>query len=131
MHRKLITSAVLLTLLAFVAGCAYPNQFHNVRTESPHAVLVGKGVTLFHINEQPSSFWRTRERFRVPPGTTTVRVISGYRGEVHYPVLRFNAEAGHRYSVQRQQSAGSDLILLRDGVERVVAQLEREGEAVR
>jgi hypothetical protein len=91
MRRKPITSAVVLTLLAFASGCAYPNQFHNVRTESPHAVLVGKRVTLFHINEQPTSFWRTRERFRVPPGTTTVRVISGHRGEVHYPLLRATA----------------------------------------
>ena len=131
MNRKLITLAFEFTLLALAAGCAYPNQFHNVRTKSPHAVLVGEGVTLFHINNEPTGFWRTRERFRVPPGTTTVRVISGHRGEVHYPVLRFTAEAGHRYSVQRQQSAGSDLILLRDGVERVVARLEREGEAVR
>ena len=121
-----MTRLLSFTLLAFVAGCAYPNQFRNVRAESPHAVLVGEGVTLFHINGQPTRFWRARERFCVPPGTTTVRVISGYRGEVDYPLLRFTAEAGHRYSVQRQQSAGSDLILLLDGAERVVAQLERE-----
>ena len=114
------------TLAMLVAGCAYPNQFLNVRAESPHAVLVGDGVKLMHINDQPTSFWRTRERFRISPGSTTVRVISGYRGEVHYPLLRFTAEAGHAYSVHRRQIPGSDTIVLRDGDGRVVAQIEGE-----
>ncbi|MEY4387140.1 MAG: hypothetical protein RLY20_2423 [Verrucomicrobiota bacterium] len=121
-----IYSFGVLTLAMLFAGCAYPNQFRSVRADSPHAVLRGEGVKLMHINEQPTSFWRTRERFRVPPGSTTVRVISGYRGDVHYPLLRFIAEAGHSYSVQRQQSGGSDTIVLRDGDARVVAQMERE-----
>ena len=121
-----MTRILSFTLLAFVAGCAYPNQFRNVRTDAPHAVLAGDGVKLMHINAQPTSFWRTRERFRILPGSTTVRVISGFRGEVDYPLLRFTAEAGHSYSVQRQQSAGSDAIVLRNGGERVVARMERE-----
>lgn len=115
-----------LALATLVAGCAYPNQFRNVRADSPHAVLVGQGVKLMHINDQPTSFWRTRERFCISPGLTRVRVISGYRGDVNYPLLRFTAEAGHSYSVRRQQSGGSDSIVLRDGEERVVAQLETE-----
>jgi len=121
-----IVSLGALTLTMLVAGCAYPNQFRNVRADSPHAVLVGDSVKLFHINDQPTSFWRTRERFRISPGSTTVRIIAGYYGDVHYPLLRFTAEAGHTYLVQRQQSGGSDSILLQDGGERVVAQLERE-----
>lgn len=79
-----------------------------------------------HINEQPTSFWRCREQFRVSPGSVTLRVISGYRGDVHYPLIRFTAEAGHTYSVRRQQSASSDRIIVRDAGERMVAQPERE-----
>ena len=79
-----------------------------------------------HINDQPTSFWRSRERFRVSPGSTTLRAISGYRGDVRYPLLQFTAEAGHSYSVQRQRSDDSDRVIVRDAGERVIAQTERE-----
>lgn len=115
------------TLLVFVAGCSYPNQFRNISADSPHAVLVGDGAKLFHINGQPTSFWRTRERFRIPAGLTTVRVISGYYGDVHYPLIRFTAEGSHSYSIVHQRIAGSDSVILLDGRERL-AQVERERE---
>ena len=121
-----LSSLAPLALAASLAGCAYPNQFRDVRTDSPHAVLVGDGVKLMHINDQPTSFWRSSERFHISPAPTTVRVIAGYRGDIHYPLLRFTAETGHSYSVQRQHSDGSDRIILRDGGEHVVAQAERE-----
>jgi hypothetical protein len=121
-----MTRILSFTFLTFVAGCAYPNQFRNVRTDSPHAVLVGDGVTLMHIKDQPTSFWRTRERFRVSPGSTTVHVISGYRGDVHYPLIRFTAEADHSYSVQRQRADDSDRVIVREAGERIVAQAKRE-----
>lgn len=119
--------SVTLSLFAavLVAGCAYPNQFRNVGIVYPHAVLVGEDVTLFHINGQPTSFWRFRERFCVPPGPTTVRVISGRQGEVEFPLLRFTAEAGQTYSIQRKHGGGSDRIVLRNRGERVVVELER------
>lgn len=112
--------------LVLLASCAYPNQFRNVRADSPHAVVVGEGVRLMHINDQPTSFWRSRERFWVSPGSVTVRTISGYRGDVHYPLLRFRAEAGHTYLVQRQRAEGSDRVIIRDAGERIIAQAERE-----
>jgi hypothetical protein len=115
------------TLLVFAAGCSYPNQFRNIPTDSPHAVLVGDGVTLFYINGQPTSFWRMRERFRIPGGLTTVRVISGYYGDVQYPLIQFTAEASHSYSIVHQRIAGSDSVILLDGRERL-AQVEREQE---
>ena len=121
-----LLSFTLLVLVALAAGCTYPNQFQNVRTDSPHAVLVGDGVKLTHINDQPTSFWRPSERFRISPGLTTVRVIAGYRGDVHYPLIRFTAEAGHSYSAQRQHRDGADRVVLQDGGEHVVAQAERQ-----
>jgi hypothetical protein len=121
-----MTRILSFTFLALVGGCAYPNQFRNVRTDFPHAVLAGDGVKLTHINGQPTSFWRTRERFRVSPGSTTVRVISGYRGDVQYPPVRFTTEAGHSYSVQRQRAEGSDRVIVREAGEHILAQAERE-----
>lgn len=75
--NTLVSVTPSLFAAVLVAGCAYPNQFRNIRADSPYAVLVGEDVTLFHINGQPTSFWRFRERFFVAPGPTTVRVISG------------------------------------------------------
>ena len=98
----------LSMLLILAAGCAYPNQFHNVRIESPHANLVGYGVKLTHINDQPTSFWRSSEQFRISPGPNTVRVIAGYRGDVRYPLLGFTAQAGGIYSVQQEHSDNFD-----------------------
>lgn len=110
---------------ALLAGCAYPNQFRNGRAVSVHAVLVGEDVRLPHINGQPTSFWRFRERFRIPPGPTTVRVISGRLGELEFPLLQFEAQAGQKYLIQRKRGGGSDRIVLWDSVERVVVELER------
>lgn len=121
----LLSMTLSLFAAALLVGCAYPNQFRNVRGGSPHAVLVGEGVTLFHINGQPTSFWRFGERFCVSPGLTTVRVIAGRLGEVEFPLLRFTAEAGQTYSIQRNHGGGSDRIILRDRGERVVVELER------
>ncbi len=92
---------------------------------SPHALLVGEDVSLFHINGQPTSFWHFRERFWIPPGPTVVRVISGSPGEMEFPLLQFEAEVGQTYSIQRRRVGGSDRIILRDSGGRVVVELER------
>ena len=116
-----------LLLLPLLAGCAYSNQFREARTDSPHATLTGDGVKLIHLNGQPTSFWRSREVFRVPTGLTSVQVISGYRGEVHYRLLRFQAEPGHHYSIHRQQDPGSDAIVLQEDQEgRIMAREKPE-----
>ena len=121
-----ISSLTPLTLATLLAGCAFENQFRNVRTGSPHAVLIGDGVTLFHINGQPTSFWRCRERFRIPVGPTTVRTVAGYWDVHDYPLLRFTAEAGHTYSVQRQRTDNFDRVVVRDGASKLIAASERE-----
>ncbi len=123
--NTLVSVTPSLFAAVLVAGCAYSNQFRNIRAGSPHAVLVGEDVTLFHINGQPTSFWRFRERFFVVPGPTTVRVISGRLGEVEFPELRFTAEEGQTYSIQRKRGGGSDRIILRDSGGRVVVEPER------
>ena len=52
-------------------------------------------------------------------------MISGRLGEVEFPLLQFEAEAGQTYSIQRKRGGGSDRIILRDSLERVVVELER------
>lgn len=106
-------------------GMRLPQHIPQGSGGSPHAVLVGEDVSLFHINGQPTSFWRFRERFWIPPGPTMVRVISESLGEVEFPLLQFEAEAGQTYFIQRKRGGGSDRIILRESVERVVVELER------
>ncbi len=48
--NTLVSVTPSLFAAVLVAGCAYPNQFRNIRADSPYAVLVGEDVTLFHIN---------------------------------------------------------------------------------
>jgi len=120
-----LASLLPLLLSTLFTGCAYPNQFRNVRTDSAHAVVVGYGVTVMHINGQPTNFWRSRERFRVPPGATTLRAVAGHL-DIQTYVLPFTAEAGHTYSLRRQRADDSDRVVLRDGGEHVVAQAERQ-----
>ena len=121
-----MTRLYSFALALLLSGCAYPNQFRNVRTDSAHAILVGDGVTVMHINDQPTSFWRCRERFRVPPGATTLLTVAGHWDIQSYAVLPFTAEAGHTYSLLRQRTDGSDRVVLRDGSEHIVAQAERQ-----
>src|SRR5688500_511512 len=121
-----MTRIFCFTLFAFVAGCAYPNQFRNVQTDSPHAVLIGDGVKLTDINQQPTSFWSTRQRFRVSPGPIVMRVISRDRANVRYDSIQYTAEAGHQYSVQRERANGSDGVSVRNSSEQRVAVAKRE-----
>ena len=120
-----LTLLLPLVLATMLTGCAYPNQFRNVRADAPHAVLVGDGVTVMHINGQPTSFWRCRERFRVPPGATTLRAVAGH-WEIQTHAFPFTAEVGQTYSLRRQRADGSDRVVLRDSGEHVVAQAERQ-----
>jgi hypothetical protein len=114
-----------LALALLLSGCAYPNQFRGVRADAPHAVLVGDGVTVMHINDQPTSFWRCRERFLVPSGATTLRAVAGH-WDIQTYSLSFTAEAGHTYSLRRQRADASDRVVLRDSGEQIVAQAERQ-----
>lgn len=90
--------------LTSLAGCAYPNQFRNTDKSLPHAVLIGEGVKAFHINGQPTSFWRCRESFRIPVGRTTVRPLTGTWSYPDYPLVEFTAQAGFTCVLAHQES---------------------------
>jgi hypothetical protein len=125
--QRLWLALAFVAALLLVAGCSYPNQFRNVSSDTPHAVLVGQRVTASHINQQPTSFWRSRESYRIPPGPTTVRPVTGFWDFQDYPVIEFTAIAGHRYTLTHQQSNDSHRVLVwarpMDGAdERVVAE---------
>jgi hypothetical protein len=92
---------------AAVSGCANPNHFRNVETGAPHALLTAdagdhwgdRGPTVFAIDSKPTSFWRTKERFRLPPGPTTLKVIAD-REPYEFAPLSFDAIAGRHYHLR-------------------------------
>jgi hypothetical protein len=92
---------------AAVSGCAYPNQFRNVETGAPHALLTAdagdhrrdSGPTVFAIDSQPTSFWRSKERFRLPPGPTTLKVVAD-RQPYEFAPFSFDAIAGRHYHLR-------------------------------
>jgi hypothetical protein len=92
---------------AAISGCAYPNQFFNVETSTPHALLTtaagdhwrDREPTVFAVNSKPTSFWRTTERFLIPPGPTTVNVIAD-REPYGFAPLKFDAIAGRHYHLR-------------------------------
>jgi len=93
------------------AACRYPNEFRNTPGDAPHAVLGGTayphGGSVFptHINGQPTSFWRSRDVFRVPVGTTTVRAAYSDRREtVGFAPVEFAATAGGHYVITRDRA---------------------------
>lgn len=123
--RSLITFDVALCrstvssclVAAAISGCAYPNQFRNVATSAHHALLTAdagdrwsdRGPTVFAINSQPTSFWRTTERFHIPPGPTTLSVIAD-REPYEFAPLDFDATAGRHYHL-RYGGARSSVVL--------------------
>jgi len=115
-----------LLVAASFSGCAYPNQFRNARTDSPHAILIGHGVTVTHINDQPTAFWHCREKFRLPPSPTTVRTVAGHWKVHDYRALQFTAEANHSYSLRREQTGATDHVVLSDGQGRIIAKAARQ-----
>ena len=102
MTRLLTLTPLMLATL--VTGCAYPNQFRNVRTASPHAVVIGDKVGVMAINGQPTSFWRWSERFRIPLGTNVLHTAYSDRRETPgYAAVQFFATAGSEYVLARKQ----------------------------
>ncbi|MBL9167868.1 MAG: hypothetical protein JNN07_09025 [Verrucomicrobiales bacterium] len=91
-------------------GCRYPNQFQNVGSNSPHAVLTAeagatwrdRGPKVFTINAQPTSFWRSSERFQIPPGQVTLKVIAD-RFPYDFDPLTFMALDGRHYHIRYER----------------------------
>lgn len=119
------SSLLLLSLATLLTGCAYPNQFRNVRIDAPHAVVVGDGVAVMHINGQRTSFWQSRQRFHIPPGPTILRTVAGH-WDIRAYMLSFTAAGGHTYSLRRQRADTSDSVVLRDDSGQVVAEAESQ-----
>ena len=98
-----------LILTATISGCAYPNQFRDVSQHQPHAILAAEpssgffaaSLRITHINEQPTSFWRSHESFRIPPGSTLIRPIFCASEPYSYRPIRFTAATGHHYELRR------------------------------
>jgi len=73
----------------------------------PHAVLTAdsgehwrdSGPGIFTINSQRTSFWRSKERFRIPPGVTSLRVIAD-REPYGYAPFEFTAREGRHYHIR-------------------------------
>lgn len=91
----------------FLPWRAYPNQFQNVPPSSPHALLTCEDVpnwsdrcpTISHINGQKTSFWRSSERFTIPPEPVELRVIAN-EPPYDYSPLKFTPLADHHYEIR-------------------------------
>jgi len=109
-------SSILSLLLAMTAlSCRYPNEFKNAPRNAPHAVLRGikypnaGHAFAFHINTQPTSFWRSSDTFRIPPGTNSVSAAYSDRGEtIGYRPEQFVAVDGRDYVITRKREPDID-----------------------
>ena len=106
MKRSLLPLLLIGTTLA---SCRYTSEFRNTPKNAPHAVLRGTSYPesghafATHVNGQPTSFWRSGDVFRIPPGETTCRTaFSDAHETVGYRTERFTAVAGREYMVSRK-----------------------------
>lgn len=121
-----------------LVGCQYPNQFRNVSVGEPHGILTVESTRspfrghlhIGAINEQPTSFWRCGDSYRIPAGATIVHATYSGWDAYSYAPLQFNAIAGQRYILRRHLSDGRDYVTLSEKQamaeqEHVVAQSEK------
>ena len=105
------TSLLLSLFVALAAvSCRYPNEFKNTPNNAPHALLRGTAYPnaghafATHINGQPTSFWRSGDVFRIPPGTNAVRAaFSDRQVALGYEAQEFVAIAGGDYVIARER----------------------------
>ena len=132
-----LLSAGLCTI--WLGGCAAPNEFQEVALNRSHAVLVvgpdrslnARAPMVKRLNDQPVSPWRWMEAFRVPPGPTDVRLFLD-TPPFDFPPLRFDAQARHRYEIQRVLNREGDFAELHDvtaepGASHPLVRVERGG----
>jgi len=122
----ILRSLTLLALTTWLVSCTYPNHYQNAPADTPHAVLVEAGVTFTHINDTPTAPYRLPGPFRIPAGPTNVKVIAGRLDICDYPPLRFMAEAGQTYRVQRVHTPFFDKVTVRDSAQQPLAEVERQ-----
>ena len=105
----------LVLLVAWAAvSCQGGREFRNEPGGAPHAVLRGtaypRAGSLFatHIDGRPTSFWRSHDVFRIPPGPHVVHAaFSDRRETVSYKAEEFAARAGSEYLMEREREPGA------------------------
>jgi hypothetical protein len=102
--RRILASCLAsITIL----GCVYDNQFSDAEAEKPHALVTAdprqywgdRGPIVFAINSQPTSFWRSKEQYRISTGATTLQVVAD-REPYDFSPLTFDAMAGRHYHLR-------------------------------
>lgn len=111
------TQALMMSVcfaVVTVSSCAKQNQFSNVDANTPHALVTAdarlywgdRGPIVFAINSQPTSFWRSKEQYRISTGATTLQVVADREPYDFYP-LTFDAMAGRHYHLRYGLSRAS------------------------
>jgi hypothetical protein len=105
-----VTHSLPLFLALLLLGCRYPNEFNNTQTKAPHAILRGtkypNGGHTFAtlLNGQPTSFWRSSDVFRIPPGSNNCQIAYSDRKEsIGFKTAHFIAAAGQQYTIARRR----------------------------
>lgn len=108
MKTSLLCFALLMVLT--LVSCQHPNEFKNAKANVPHATLRGtrfpNAGSLFasHINDQPTSFWRWSEVFRIPTGSNTcITAYSDRKETIGYEAAQFVAHPGREYVMTRKR----------------------------
>jgi hypothetical protein len=120
MNRTLL----LLIVCCWCASCECPNVFRSVPPNRVHAVLtsdnppgfrgffgLGREVSPWTINGQPTPFWRMRDPFRILPGPTVLHVIDTSEPYGYEP-LRFLARAGCHYTLRPTRTHDRDAVTI-------------------
>ena len=102
-----LSTLVMLTLV--LSSCQYPNQFQSIERDSSHALLTAdppdcyfdRGPLIWRINNQATSFWTPKRKFRISPGPTVVGVVAD-KEPYHYYPFSFVAQSGHHYHIKYQ-----------------------------
>ncbi len=93
---------------------------------------LGRAVSPFFINHQPTAFWRLNDHFRLPPGETVLDVIDVCR-PYSFEAIRFIAITGRHYILRPTRIGSRDAATLTERApgtqtERVIATAMRNVE---
>jgi hypothetical protein len=105
-----ITRCSILFVALTLVSCRHPNEFESAQANAPHAVLRGTkypnagSVFATHVNDQPTSFWRSSNVFRIPTGTNICHTAYSDRKEtIGYKAGQFVATAGRDYVITQKR----------------------------
>ncbi len=111
--RRLLMACVALQ----ISSCAFQGEYRGVQPGSRHASLTAdkgaswrdRGPTVFAIDGEPTTFWRTDEEFRLLPGETVLTVIADKEPYEFSPV-RFSVDEGCHYHLRYGKERQSVLL---------------------